>query len=114
MVAEWYEGLGAKDKASVLVKLEYLIAQPRENWIRPRFDLLHGTASGLGEIILKKVGMVQTRLIGYFDGARSVFTIVLIVTKKGKQFNPKEWEAVAQDRKKDIQTNPEKANDWNP
>jgi hypothetical protein len=98
----------------VLIKLEYLVYQPRSGWTRPRFDLLHGAAATLGEIILKKVGGVQTRLIGFFDEARGIFNIVLVVKKKSKQYDPKDWIESALSRAKEIKANPERANDWHP
>ena len=95
-------------------KLEYLVDRRRDEWKRPEFDALHGAAKGLGEIILKKIDGVQTRLIGFFDEQRSIFNIVLVVKKKQSQFEPRDWEEIAQKRKKEILTNPEKANDWYP
>ena len=98
----------------MLRKLEYLVDQPRSEWTRPRFDLLHGAATTLAEIILEKVDGVQTRLVGFFDEIRGIFNIVLVVTKKGKQYDPKHWAEVALNRAKEIKTNPERANDWYP
>ena len=98
----------------MLRKLEYLVDQPRSEWKRPYFDQLHGNAATLGEIILKKVGGVQTRLIGFFDDTRGIFNIVLVVTKKEKQYEPKQWVEMALSGVKDIKINPERANDWYP
>ena len=106
--------MSSKEKAKVLRKLEYLVGQPRSEWKRPNFDQLHGNAATLGEIILKKISGMQTRLIGFFDEARGIFNIVLVVTKKEKQYEPKQWVEVALSRMKDIKINPERANDWYP
>jgi hypothetical protein len=105
---------GRNDQAKVLRMLEYLVDRRRDEWKRPHFDLLHGPAKGLGEIILKKIGGVQTRLIGFFDQQRSIFNVVLVVTKKQSQFDPRDWIYTSHSRKKDILINPEKANDWSP
>lgn len=110
----WFASITSKDKAKVMRKLEYLIDQPRSEWKRPNFDLLHGNAASLGEIILKKIGNVQTRLIGYFDESRGIFNIVLVVTKKQGQFHPKQWVEIALGRMKEIKISPERAIDWNP
>lgn len=114
-VADWYNSLRRKAQAKVYVQLEYLIAQPRENWVRPRFDLLHGNATPLGEIILKKVEDKQTRLIGFFDKShRERYVIVTVVTKKQNIYTPKDWESISLRRMKEINSEPRRAHEWIP
>lgn len=114
-VANWFNSLRLKAQAKVQIKIEYLIAQPRENWIRPRFDLLHGDAVPLGEIILKEIDGKQTRLIGFFDKShRARYTIVTVVTKKQNVYTPKDWKDISLRRMREIELNPERANEWIP
>jgi hypothetical protein len=114
-VANWYESLRLKAKAKAQVKIEYLIDQPRENWTRPRFDLLHGDAIPLGEIILKEIDGKQTRLVGFFDKFhRCRYIIVTVVTKKQKIYTPKGWEDTSLRRMREIELDPRRANEWIP
>jgi hypothetical protein len=113
--ADWYNSLRRKAQAKVQVQLEYLIAQSRENWVRPRFDLLHGNAVPLGEIILKKVEDRQTRLIGFFDKShRERYVIVAVVTKKQNIYAPKDWESISLLRMREVESDPRRANEWIP
>ena len=61
----WLPKLPSSVEAELLVSLAYLVQRPREEWIRPSFDMLHGAGRGLGEIRFK-VNKVCYRPIGYF------------------------------------------------
>src|SRR5262245_45290110 len=90
-IGKWHDSLLAADAAKVQIRTWYLLNQPRADWKRPYFDALHGTVSGFGEIILGKIGGVQTRLVGYFDCEPSSFTVVCAVTKKQRKYSPIDW-----------------------
>jgi hypothetical protein len=67
-----------------------------------------------GEIILKVVGGVQTRLVGFFDDRRMVFTIVLVVTKKEPNYMPRDWQQISVKRMNEVKANSGRANEWYP
>lgn len=110
----WFDALGSKDKARVMRILDYLVFQPRSEWKRPHFDQLHGSTAQMGEIRLNKIEGVQTRLIGFFDSVRMVFTIVVVVTKKERNYSPRDWESIASKRMSEVRSNSERADDWYP
>lgn len=111
---DWLDGLRMKERAKVVSRLEFLAYQPRSNWRRPDFDQLKGQVKGLGEIRIRNLAGQETRLIGFFDEIRWTFVIVLIVTKKGHQYNPKSWEEVALSRVKEVRLDGSRASDWYP
>jgi hypothetical protein len=114
VIGKWYDSLSASDAAKVQIRTWYLLNQPHANCTRPYFDSLHGTVSGFGEIILGKVGGVQTRLVGYFDCEPSSFTVVCVVTKKQRKYSPHDWQKVSIRRRKDIECDSWKAHEWIP
>jgi hypothetical protein len=114
IMKEWFDGVGSKDKARVLRILDYLVWQPRSEWRRPQFDQLHGPVAQMGEIILKVIGGVQTRLVGFFDDKRMVFTIVLVVTKKEPNYLPRDWEQISIKRMIEVKANSRCADEWYP
>lgn len=109
-VLTWYEELARKDRSTVLNVLQYLRDQPREKWARPDFALLHGL-DGMGEFIFK-FGGVQNRLIGFFGPFRMSYTILLPVLKKGRSFDPRNWEETALRRKTEVESNSGCTNVW--
>lgn len=113
ILAAWFDDLADNSQADVLTKLEYLVAQPRDKWVRPDFDLLHGSAKGFGEIRIK-IRSVRTGLIGFFGPSRQEFAIVLSVQKKGNNYKPKDWESVANKRKREIENDENRAAKWVP
>ena len=110
----WFDEVGSRDKARVVANLDYLIWKPRSEWRRPKFDQLHGPVAQMGEIILKIIGGVQTRLIGLFDTDRMVFTIVLVVTKKERNYLPRDWEQISVRRMNEVKANSGCADEWYP
>lgn len=111
---EWFGGVGSKDKARVMRILDYLVWQSRSEWKRPQFDQLHGHVAQMGEIILKVIGGVQTRLVGFFDDRRMVFTIVLVVTKKEPNYSPRDWQQISVKRMNEVKANSGCADEWYP
>jgi hypothetical protein len=102
-VRKWYEDLARRDRVTVLSTLQYLRDQPREKWARPLgFAPLHGL-DGMGEFLFK-FGGVQNRLIGFFGPYRMSYTILLPVLKKGRSFDPREWEETALRRKAEVES----------
>jgi hypothetical protein len=112
-LSDWFENLSEEAQAAVLVAMEYLQDVPRHLWVRPRFDLLH-KMDGMGEIRLGKKDGVQTRLVGYFGPDQLTFTIVLVVTKKDKNYTPKDWKKIAKKRRKECDEDGERVNVWAP
>lgn len=110
----WFDGVGSKDKARVLRILDYLVWQPRSEWKRPHFDKLHGPVAQLGEIRVGLIDAVQTRLIGFFEAERMVFTIVVVITKKERNYLPRDWEQISIRRMNEIKANSGSANEWYP
>jgi hypothetical protein len=110
-VRAWYAQLSPGDRAKVLNLLQYLRSQPRDKWMRPDFDQLGGKCAGLGEIRCK-IGGVQHRLVGCFGPGRMNFTVQVLVTKKGRVFNPRNWESIAVQRNNDVATTVGCADAW--
>jgi len=110
-VREWYAGLTAGDRALVLNALQYLRARERHHWERPDFAPQHGKCAGMGEMRFKFSG-VQNRLIGFFGPYRMSFTLLLPVTKRGRTFDPRDWENTAVRRKGDVEADPGCTDVW--
>jgi hypothetical protein len=110
-VQEWYRALKAADRATVLSVLQYLRDLPRDDWGRPDFDQLHGKCAGMGEFRFK-FGGIQQRLIGYFGPRRMSFTILLPVQKRGRSFDPRDWENSALRRKAEVEADSGCTNVW--
>jgi hypothetical protein len=113
-IGKWHDSLSAADAAKVQIRIWYLLSQPRINWKRPYFDALHGAVSGFGEIILGKIGGVQTRLVGFFDCEPSSFTVVSVMTKKQRKYSPQDWQKISIRRRKEIECDSRKAHEWIP
>jgi Phage derived protein Gp49-like (DUF891) len=109
-VREWHAQLSPTDRAKVLTILQYLRDQPRDKWMRPDFDQLRGKSAGLGEIRCKLSG-VQHRLIGCFGPGRMNFTLLVVVIKKGRTFEPRDWEKIAV-HSRDVVADPRCADAW--
>lgn len=101
-VRDWFAGLDRTGRAAVLNVLQYLRDHPRDYWLRPDFDVLHGKCQGLGEVRFK-LERVQHRLIGHFGPWRMSFTFLLPVTKRGRNFDPRDWEETAVRRKAEVE-----------
>ena len=111
-VAQWFGNLTAKEQAKVLVRIEYLRAQPREKWGMPHFRRLRGEGAGLGEFRFT-LARVENRPIGYFGPNEDLdFTILITAIEKGGKFIPSTACAVAQRRKNEIEQNPTQAGIW--
>jgi hypothetical protein len=59
-----------------------------------------------------KFGGVQQRLIGFFGPWRMSYTILLPVQKKGRSFDPKDWEATALRLKAEVEADSGCTNVW--
>jgi hypothetical protein len=68
------------------VALEFLVQRPRNEWLRPVFDLLSGNMREVGEIRFKVDK--QYRVLGFFGPARAEFTLLIGASKKGKTYDP--------------------------
>jgi hypothetical protein len=110
-VREWYAALRAAERATVLNALQYLRDLPRDGWGRPDFDQLHGKCAGMGELRFK-FGGVQQRLIGFFGPWRMSFTILLPVQKRGRSFDPRDWENSALRRRAEVEADSGCTNVW--
>lgn len=112
-LSQWFGELSDDDAATAQVALEFLSQTERTNWRRPKFDVLHNSG-GLGEVILGKVGGVQTRLVGFFGPGPYMFTVVLVVTKKEKNYSPSDWIKIAKKRRLECQSDSGRMNVWVP
>ena len=110
-VRDWYAALQAGDRATVLNVLQYLRDHPRNDWLRPDFDLLHGKCAGMGELRFK-FGGVQNRLIGCFAPFRMSVTPLLPVLKRGRSYDPRDWENTAIKRNAEVEANLGCTNVW--
>lgn len=112
-LSTWFDALPVSIQVSVVVTIEQLTLVERDYWRRPTFDTLH-ELEGMGEIILGTVDRVQTRLIGFFGPGRHVFTVVSVVTKKDRVYSPKNWEATAEKRRRECETEKDRSDVWHP
>jgi hypothetical protein len=114
-LTDWFEALTPENQASVLTSVEHLAKVERDYWKRPQFDTLR-SMDGMGEIILGKIGGIQTRLVGFFGPTRTrhLFTVVLIVTKRMQVYSPKDWENVSKRRRDECEINEDRTYVWHP
>jgi hypothetical protein len=110
-VRDWYAGLRPGNRATVLNVLQYLRDRPRDEWLRPDFDLLHGKCGGMGEVRFKFDG-VQNRLIGHFGPWRLSLTFLLPVLKRGRTYDPRNWEDTAIRRRTEVEADSGCTNVW--
>jgi hypothetical protein len=86
MIDDWRSRQSEAVCAALDVALEYLVQRPRNEWLRPEFDLLSGNMREVGEIRLKVDK--QYRILGFFGPARAEFTLLIGASKKGKSYDP--------------------------
>src|SRR5262249_17549496 len=87
MIDDWYGRQSDDVRAALDVALEYLAQRPRNEWVRPQFDLLSGNMREVGEIRFKVDK--QYRVLGFFGPKRSEFTLLIGASKKGNIYDPK-------------------------
>lgn len=85
---EWYDGLNDQAQAAFDTILEFLTQREHHEWGRPEYAPLTGKHSGLGELRFD-AGKLEYRPIGCFGPGRSVFTVLIGATKKGRQYDPR-------------------------
>lgn len=98
---EVYETLGDVGQANCDARLEFLRSQPPPMWVEPDAKKLSWTTKSACKDIYEirfKANNVQQRPMGYFDTAGQRFVIVVWVTHKGSQYDPKNYCQVAQRR----------------
>lgn len=83
----WYAQQPEDLQAKFDTRLRYLRAQPPAKWCPPDFKSLHGECRGLYEIRFEYKN-VQYRPLGFFSGPME-FTLLLVATKKGSTFDPR-------------------------
>lgn len=101
VIGGWHDGLTPTAQAEFRVRLEYLTQHPRQNWIRPHFDLLKRECHGLGEIRFK-ADRTQHRVLGFFGPNRMEFTLVIGAVEKDRKFEPKRACETGLRRKKEV------------
>jgi hypothetical protein len=73
---DWQRALGIESFNKFSAILEHLQVLPRNFWVRPQFDVLHGPQyRGMGEIRFKGDGKVH-RVFGWFGPERLQFTLL--------------------------------------
>ena len=87
VIDDWYGRQSDGVRAALDVTLEYLVQRPRNEWVRPEFDLLSGNMREVGEIRFKVDK--QYRVLGFFGPGRSEFTLLIGASKKGNVYDPK-------------------------
>lgn len=108
-LVEWYDGLDDTAKARFAVRMEYLCAcnDPIE-WSLPYCRPLK---DGITEIRFKD-RKVQQRPLGCFGPSIKEFTFLYPAKEKGGAFIPKDAVERAKDRKKIVEKNIERSNEW--
>ena len=87
------------------VATEYLIAQSRSGWRRPdAAKLMKGSGFRDYFEIRFKSGKLQQRPIGYFYPDDKTFVLLLWATEKGGSLDPANWKAIADKRRKLIES----------
>lgn len=110
-VADWFEGLDARNKAEVKAVLLDLVKSPRARWDRPDYgDLKY--MQGFGEIILKlKPSGIQKRLVGYWT-PDDHFAVVLLHDKNKSGKIASHEQKIASDRKGMAESTPIRMKVW--
>jgi len=86
MIDDWRGRQSEAVCATLDARLEFLVQRPRNEWLRPVFDLLSGSMREVGEIRFKVDK--QYRILGFFGPARAEFTLLIGASKKGKTYDP--------------------------
>jgi hypothetical protein len=87
-VQEWYDARNDAEQAAFDTVLEFLCQRQHHEWGRPEYAPFTGKHGGLGELRFD-VGKLEHRPIGCFGPGRSVFTVLIGATKKGRQYDPR-------------------------
>ncbi len=86
MIDDWRGRQSEAVCATLDARLEFLAQRPRNEWLRPVFDLLSGNMREVGEIRFKVDK--QYRILSFFGPARAEFTLLIGASKKGKTYDP--------------------------
>lgn len=88
-------------QAELMVAIEYLRDQPRQNWTRPKAAKLSADKKEFRDYfeIRFVAENTQQRPIGYFGPGENEFTILIWVIEKDRKFIPKEWRSMADTRR---------------
>ncbi len=87
VIDAWYEAQPEELQAKFDTRIRYLREQPPANWTRPYFSVLERECDGLGEIRFE-FRNIQYRPLGFFS-AKLEFVLLLVPTKKGDVFDPR-------------------------
>src|SRR5262245_30323025 len=92
-VQEHLDGSTATLQAELMVAIEYLSDQPRQNWTRPKAAKLTAGKKEFRDYFEIRffAENTQQRPIGYFGPGENEFTILIWAIEKGRKFFPKEW-----------------------
>ena len=99
---EWYREQTGKVRAAFRVRMQYLLQNKREKWVRPYYAPLKGACLGLGEVRIH-ANRVQHRPIGFVEIEAMEFTLVAFAREKGGKFIPGNTCSVGQRRKMECQ-----------
>jgi hypothetical protein len=97
IIDDWYRQQPEELQAKFDTQLRYLREQPPANWCPPYFKALQRECKGLGEVRFE-FHNVQYRPLGFFAGQLE-FILVLVATKKGSVFDPRNACELGQRRK---------------
>ena len=87
VIDAWYRAQPEELQAKFDARIRYLREQPPANWCPPYFKNLVRDCKGLGEIRFE-FRNVQYRPLGFFFG-QLTFVLVLVATKTGDVFDPR-------------------------
>lgn len=109
-LVDWHSSLDENAKAIFAARMDYLCAcnNPAERWSLPYCRPLD---DGIIEIRFK-YSKVQQRPLGYFGPNIKEFTFLFPAIEKGSKFIPKDAIERAVDRKKLVQADPGRSNEW--
>lgn len=100
-IEEWQSGLETESYAKFSAVLGYLRVSPRELWVRPWFDILHGRKNrGMGEIRFKGNNKTH-RLYGWFgpESEREGFVLLHGCIKQKQRRGTEHDIKIARDRR---------------
>jgi hypothetical protein len=97
-IDQWYQAQPEELQAKFDARIRYLREQPITSWKEPYFKNLERDGKGLGEVRFE-FHNVQYRPLGYFSDRRFEFVLLLVATKKGNTFDPRNAIEIGQDRK---------------
>lgn len=115
IIDSWFEECLNEDwretaRARLDTIMRYLAQQPHSYWNKnDYFKPLHGSAAGIGEIRFE-VKNIACRALGFFSAGME-FTFVVMTTKKGRKYDPKNALELAVNRRVEVEVDRSKSHE---